>query len=436
MEGSSRRGCSSRTRCPLAAEVASPAVRYPAICTTAAVGRKVPRKEGVAKVTGAARYVDDLSFPGMLHGATVRPTISRGEILSIRHDLGRDGFTVVDFRGIPGRNVVALIEDDQPCLAEREVRHPEEPILVLAHEEKEKLAAPKVEPWMVIAWIIRRRSSVMDHLHRAQHGLVRLTLHRNPVDGNRGLNAAARDSARLRRIPIDQCLLRARGVDLDLEPDTPGAASARGCDSPQTRGVGKSAGMGHGGPGQAIPVENERPGTTDTDRPDVVGGGGGNSGEIGVRPASFVVPRRVGSAVGTADLFGPMGAIPVPERRERLVRVKTSPLTHGPDVVAGGPGNPGQEFGAQATVPLHGNHAPGAPVPVQGKRRSSDTADGPDVAGRYRSDCVELIGPGRDIGTRHLTPARAVPMQDERLDRCFIVSAPAVSDRPSVVGGN
>ncbi len=110
-----------------------------------AVGRAVARKEGVAKVTGAARYVDDLSFPGMLHGATVRSTISRGEILSIRHDFGRDGYTVVDFHDIPGRNVVALIEDDQPCLAEREVRHAAEPILLLAHEEKEKLASPKVE---------------------------------------------------------------------------------------------------------------------------------------------------------------------------------------------------------------------------------------------------------------------------------------------------
>jgi len=100
----------------------------------AAVGKKVPRKEGLAKVTGAARYVDDLSFPGMLHGATVRSTIPRGEILSIRHDLPGDEFTVVDFRGIPGRNVVALIEDDQPCLAERDVRHAAEPILLLAHE--------------------------------------------------------------------------------------------------------------------------------------------------------------------------------------------------------------------------------------------------------------------------------------------------------------
>ncbi len=109
------------------------------------VGKKVPRKEGVAKVTGEARYVDDLSFPGMLHGTTVRSTIPCGEILSARHDFDSDGFTVVDYRDIPGRNVVALIEDDQPCLTEREVRHAAEPILLIAHEEKEKLASPKVE---------------------------------------------------------------------------------------------------------------------------------------------------------------------------------------------------------------------------------------------------------------------------------------------------
>src|SRR6476659_7565232 len=111
----------------------------------ASVGKKVPRKEGAAKVTGAARYIDDITFPGMLHGATVRSTISRGEILSVRCAFDRAGFTVADFRDIPGKNVVALIEDDQPCLAEREIRHAAEPVLLLAHAEKEKLLGAKVE---------------------------------------------------------------------------------------------------------------------------------------------------------------------------------------------------------------------------------------------------------------------------------------------------
>jgi len=33
------------------------------------VGVSVPRKEGRDKVTGAAQYIDDMTLPGMLHGA-------------------------------------------------------------------------------------------------------------------------------------------------------------------------------------------------------------------------------------------------------------------------------------------------------------------------------------------------------------------------------
>ncbi|HEY7573667.1 MAG TPA: xanthine dehydrogenase family protein molybdopterin-binding subunit, partial [Thermoanaerobaculia bacterium] len=106
---------------------------------TRVVGRNVPRKEGAAKVTGGAKYIDDLAFPGMLHGRTVRSTIACGRIRGVRLPGDLSGFTVVDYRDIPGRNVVALIEDDQPCLAEREIRHAAEPVLLLAHADRERL---------------------------------------------------------------------------------------------------------------------------------------------------------------------------------------------------------------------------------------------------------------------------------------------------------
>ncbi|MGH9367442.1 MAG: xanthine dehydrogenase family protein molybdopterin-binding subunit [Thermoanaerobaculia bacterium] len=109
------------------------------------VGRSVARREGAAKVTGAAKYIDDLSFPGMLHGRTVRSTVPCGRIRGIRLGFDARGFTVVDHRDVPGRNFVALIEEDQPCLAEREVRHAAEPILLLAHADREKLLAAEVE---------------------------------------------------------------------------------------------------------------------------------------------------------------------------------------------------------------------------------------------------------------------------------------------------
>jgi CO/xanthine dehydrogenase Mo-binding subunit len=109
-----------------------------------AVGRNVLRKEGADKVTGRARYIDDLTFPHLLHARTIRSTIPSGEIASVRFDFDTGGFTIVDHRDIPGRNIVALIEDDQPCLAERVIRHVAEPILMLAHEDREHLRAADV----------------------------------------------------------------------------------------------------------------------------------------------------------------------------------------------------------------------------------------------------------------------------------------------------
>ena len=103
-----------------------------------AVGADVRRKDGDAKVTGEARYVDDLQFPGMLFGATIRSTIPRGTIRARRISLPGD-FVVADHRDIPGKNFVALIDEDQPCLAVDEVRHVAEPILLVAHADKRAL---------------------------------------------------------------------------------------------------------------------------------------------------------------------------------------------------------------------------------------------------------------------------------------------------------
>lgn len=110
-----------------------------------AVGASVARKDGIGKATGAARYADDIVFPGMLHGRTIRSTIPRGRIKSIRYDFDTTGFTIVDYRDVPAKNAVDLMTQDQPFLAEQEIRHVAEPIVLLAHEDKEKLNHASVE---------------------------------------------------------------------------------------------------------------------------------------------------------------------------------------------------------------------------------------------------------------------------------------------------
>ena len=98
----------------------------------------MPRKEGRAKVTGQARYIDDVILPAMLHGATVRSPVPRGHIRGVRFADGIPWheFTIVTARDVPAPNRVVLILDDQPCLADGNVNHAEEPVVLLAHADK------------------------------------------------------------------------------------------------------------------------------------------------------------------------------------------------------------------------------------------------------------------------------------------------------------
>jgi CO/xanthine dehydrogenase Mo-binding subunit len=114
------------------------------------VGKSVPRKEGRDKVTGRSQYVDDMVLPNMLFGATVRSRIPRGRIRKITFDprIAWDDFVIVSAKDIPGKNCIALIGDDQPCLATDFINHPEEPILLLAHPDRHLLPKAVEAVWI------------------------------------------------------------------------------------------------------------------------------------------------------------------------------------------------------------------------------------------------------------------------------------------------
>ncbi len=110
------------------------------------MARALPlRREGPAKLTGTALYTDDLVFPGAWYGHTVRSTDAHAELLEIELDPAFDWSTVLVLtaRDIPGRNVVSLIDDDQPVLVEHEIRHQAEPLALLAAPDRETLRAAR-----------------------------------------------------------------------------------------------------------------------------------------------------------------------------------------------------------------------------------------------------------------------------------------------------
>src|SRR6201981_1335629 len=130
------------------------------------VGVSVPRKEGRDKVTGQAQYVDDMVLPNMLYGATVRSKIPRGTIKQITFgpEVAWDEFVIVSAKDIPGKNCIALIADDQPCLAEQNINHPEEPILLLAHTDRHAL--PKAVNAMSIEYDVLPAIFTMEESER------------------------------------------------------------------------------------------------------------------------------------------------------------------------------------------------------------------------------------------------------------------------------
>jgi CO/xanthine dehydrogenase Mo-binding subunit len=107
------------------------------------------RREGLAKLTGRERYVDDLPLDGALWGMTVRSPTPRGRITAIRFGpaVNWSEVVVVDHRDVPGPNEILLIERDQPVLAAGYVRHVHEPVVLVAHPSREtaRRAAQAVE---------------------------------------------------------------------------------------------------------------------------------------------------------------------------------------------------------------------------------------------------------------------------------------------------
>jgi carbon-monoxide dehydrogenase large subunit len=115
---------------------------------SAYVGKRVPRIEGLEKVTGRAAYSVDVELPGMLYGAVLRSPLAHARIVAI--DLSE---------ALKARGVKAIVTGkefpfifggmlrDQPFLAIDRVRHVGEPVAAVAAttEAEAQEAAEKIK---------------------------------------------------------------------------------------------------------------------------------------------------------------------------------------------------------------------------------------------------------------------------------------------------
>lgn len=107
------------------------------------IGKSLPRKDGLDKVYGRARYTDDYRVPGMLYAAMLTSPFAHAKILSLDTSQAQNApgvRAVVTGQDYPVR-LGLYLGDKFPIARDRVRYHGEVVVAVVADTEKEAQAA-------------------------------------------------------------------------------------------------------------------------------------------------------------------------------------------------------------------------------------------------------------------------------------------------------
>ncbi len=100
------------------------------------ISKAIKKVDSEEKMSGKAKYINDISYDDMLFAMTLRASESKGEIVNIEYPKIPKGYTIVDHNDIQGKNFVKIIFEDMPIFAEKEIKYYGEPILLVVGENR------------------------------------------------------------------------------------------------------------------------------------------------------------------------------------------------------------------------------------------------------------------------------------------------------------
>ena len=101
----------------------------------------LPRNDADEKLTGSAKYIDDINIKGQIYAKVVRARFSRGRLLCITppSNHAERGFTFLTANDLRGKNYVVSVRSDLPIIAFDEVRYYGQAVALIAHEDRDIL---------------------------------------------------------------------------------------------------------------------------------------------------------------------------------------------------------------------------------------------------------------------------------------------------------
>ena len=106
------------------------------------IGKPVIRQDGLEKVTGQAKFADDINYPNQLFGVMVRIPAAHAKIRSVDTSALKDHpalVTICDASDVPGAKKVGPIKQDQPVFCYDKAVRPGDVVAMLVGESEEEL---------------------------------------------------------------------------------------------------------------------------------------------------------------------------------------------------------------------------------------------------------------------------------------------------------
>jgi selenium-dependent xanthine dehydrogenase len=160
---------------------------------TKVVGHSVIRPDAVEKVTGAAKFADDFSFPGMIYGRALRAAVPHGVLTRLDVEAARalDGVhAVLTAEDIPGERNHGLVIYDWPALVGvgEHVRYIGDAVAILAADTPEiaeqalGLIEADYDPLPVVSDPVRARSDDAPKIHEKGNLLKHIKVRKGDLE--------------------------------------------------------------------------------------------------------------------------------------------------------------------------------------------------------------------------------------------------------------
>ncbi len=101
------------------------------------ISTPIKKVDSENKSKGKSLYTNDINIKDILHAKTVRSPYAKAKIIRRKYPSLPEGYFIIDYKDIPGKNFIKIIFEDWKIFAEDEVNHYLEPIALVIGKDKE-----------------------------------------------------------------------------------------------------------------------------------------------------------------------------------------------------------------------------------------------------------------------------------------------------------